>query len=117
MASRDQCVCTEEISCKRGREGVDSECGVQSAECGMRSESRLIGGIVIAAMAFAVGTGVVTGVDFAIAKIWLVGDEIRVRDNVQPDYLVSSLLTDKVSLRVNGVGLGTSEKEMLRLLG
>ncbi|MBV9241510.1 MAG: hypothetical protein JO314_05835 [Acidobacteria bacterium] len=78
---------------------------------------RHVVGIVIAGLAFAAGTCAVRAIDYAITTVLPVGEEIRAREESQDDYVLDWVVTKPVWLRVNGVSLGTSEREMLRLLG
>ncbi|MFL6374556.1 MAG: hypothetical protein ACJ73D_07830, partial [Pyrinomonadaceae bacterium] len=79
---------------------------------------RLIAGIIFGCVTFAMGTGVVRAVESAIVSLFPVNGDVRLA-STEPyrDSNLDSALADAMDFRLNGVRIGTTEKEMRRLLG
>ncbi len=77
---------------------------------------RHVAGTVLAAIACTFGVEAVALAEFAIEKAYPLGDEVQV-GNEQHDWVLNRVLTEVLDLNVSGVRIGTSEKDVVKLLG
>ncbi|HEY2846520.1 MAG TPA: hypothetical protein VGI80_01815, partial [Pyrinomonadaceae bacterium] len=73
--------------------------------------------VLIACVTFVIGTGSVWGVERVVARCFPFAEGVAVREIAATDEIRDSVLADNSDLRVNGVRIGATEKDMLRRLG